>query len=1080
MKKTQKEKQSIRFFRIFGLSALLLPSMVTVSAVGVPDNREAKNPRENVFITSAEVQKSDQARKTVRGVVRDEGGDGLPGAAVAVEGSTRGVSTDMDGSYTLEVSSNEKLVISYIGMISQTVEVGDKTIIDVTLQESIGMLDEVTVVAFGKQKKGSVVASISTISPDELKIPSSNLTTALAGRMSGVIAYQRSGEPGKDNAEFFIRGVTTFGYKKDPLILIDNNESTTTELSRMQPDDIASFSILKDATATALYGSRGANGVILISTKEGREGKAKIDIRFEEAISMPTRMVEMADPVTYMQLHNEAIRTRDPLGRLMYSEHKIQNTISGVNPYVYPANDWYDMLFKDYSNNHRLNLSASGGGKIARYYLAASVINDNGVLNVDKRNNFNSNVKLNRYMLRSNVNINITPTTEAIVRLSGAFDDYKGPPEGGQRIFQIIMHTNPVLFPPYYPADEANRYTEHILFGNYDNMQYYNPYASMVRGYKEYSESQMSSQFELKQDLKFITEGLSLRAMFNTNRYSYFDVTRQYNPFYYSIGSYTKETDTYVLNPLNEEGGTDYLLYSEGPKNVNAVTYFESAVNWVRNFEEKHDVGALLVYTMRNELKGNAGNLQKSLPYRNLNLAGRVTYAYESRYMFEGNFGYNGSERFSKKERFGFFPSAGAAWAVSNEGFYSDELKGIVSNLKLKATYGLSGNDAIGTEDDRFFYLSNVNMVSGDHTSSFGTLGNNGGVSKSGISVSRYANDLITWETARKLNVTAEIGLFGEVDIQAEYFRENRNNILMDRSSIPSTMGLQAATRSNVGEAFSRGVDISVNLNHSFNKNAWVSGMANFTYAKSEFVVYEEPDYPNAPWRSHVGYSLNQNWGYIAERLFVDEEEVRNSPTQFGDYKAGDIKYKDLNGDGKITELDMAPIGYPTSPEIVYGFGLSSGYKQFDFSFFFQGLARESFWMATYNDFNNGVVDVTPFIGGQQGLLKAIADSHWSEANRDVYALWPRLSPTTITNNNRTSTWLMRDGSFLRLKSVEFGYTLPERMASKAYMSNLRIYFSGTNLLTFSKFKLWDPEMGGNGLGYPVQRVFNVGIQLGF
>ncbi|MDR2774205.1 MAG: TonB-dependent receptor [Tannerella sp.] len=1029
---------------------------------------------------SAEVLKSDQAKKTVRGVVRDEGGDGLPGAAVVIDGSTRGVSTDIDGSYSLEVSGSDKLVFSYLGMITQTIVVGDKTIIDVTLKENVGILDEVTVVAFGKQKKESVVASISTVNPAELKIPSSNLTTALAGRMSGIIAYQRSGEPGKDNAEFFIRGVTTFGYKKDPLILIDNNESTTTELSRMQPDDIASFSILKDATATALYGSRGANGVILVSTKEGREGKAKISVRFEEAFSQPTQNVEMADPITYMRLHNEAIRTRDPLGRLMYSEHKIQNTINGTNPYVYPANDWYDLLFKDYSNNHRLNFSASGGGKIARYYLAGTVINDNGMLKVDKRNNFNNNVKLNRYMLRSNVNINITPTTEAIVRLSGAFDDYKGPPEGGDRIFRIVMHTNPVLFPPYYPADEANKYTEHILFGNYDNMQYYNPYAQMVMGYKEYSESQMGAQVELKQELNFITEGLSLRAMFNTNRYSYFDVTRYYTPFYYNVGTYIKETDTYILSPLNEETGTDYLSYFEGPKNVNAVTYFESAINWVRTLDDTHDVGALLVYTMRNELKGNAGDLQRSLPYRNINLAGRITYAYESRYMFEGNFGYNGSERFSKKERFGFFPSAGLGWAVSSEGFYSEGLKEIVSNLKLKATYGLSGNDAIGDANDRFFYLSNVNMNSGAHGSSFGTFGNAGGETRYGVSVGRYANDLITWETARKLNVTAEIGLFKEIDIQAEYFRENRNNILMNRASIPSTMGLQAVTRSNVGEAFSRGVDISLNMNHSFNKNAWISGMANFTYAKSKFTVYEEPDYPNAPWRSRVGYSLNQNWGYIAERLFVDEEEVRNSPVQFGNYKAGDIKYKDLNGDGKITELDMAPVGYPTSPEIVYGFGLSGGFKQFDLSFFFQGLARESFWIATYNDWNAGVVDVTPFIGGQQGLLKAIADSHWSEANRNVYALWPRLSPTVIDNNNKTSTWLMRDGSFLRLKSVEFGYTLPERLASKAYMTNLRIYFSGTNLLTFSKFKMWDPEMGGNGLGYPVQRVFNMGIQLGF
>ena len=1065
MKKIKRRLPYCGFFRVFRYCILVF----CITGVCGAEN----------FATTVLIE--NQSRKTVKGVVREEGGDVLPGAAVAVEGSTRGVSTDIDGSYSIEVSNEEKLIFSYIGMQSQAIVVGDRNEINVALKETVGMLDEVTVVAFGRQYKKNVVASITSINPDNLKIPSSNLTTSLAGRMSGIIAQQRSGEPGKDNAEFFIRGVTTFGYKTEPLILIDNIESTSTDLARMQPDDIAQFSILKDATATALYGSRGANGVVLISTKEGREGKAKINIRFEEAFSQPTENVKMADPVTYMRLHNEAIRTRDPLGKLMYSEHKIQHTINGTNPYVYPANDWYDMLFKDFTNNHRLNFNVSGGGKVARYYLAGTVINDNGVLKVDKKNNFNNNVRLNRYMLRSNVNINITPTTEAIVRLSGAFDDYKGPPQGGDRIYYMVMHANPVLFPAYFPPDEANQYAEHILFGNYDNMQYRNPYAEMVRGYKESSESQMGAHFELKQDLGFITEGLSARALFNTSRYSYFDVVRQYDPFYYTVGTYNKETDTYILAPLNEETGTDYLSYSEGPKEVSAVTYFESALNWVRVFEDKHDVGGLLVFTMRNELRGNAGDLQKSLPYRNMNLAGRVTYAYDSRYMFEANFGYNGSERFSKKERFGFFPSAGIGWIISNEGFYGEGLRKIVNNLKLKSTYGLSGNDAIGTADDRFFYLSNVNMNSDDHRSWFGTLGNSFDTNaKRGVSVSRYANDLITWETSKKFNVTAEVGLFNRVNIQAEYFREDRSNILMDRASIPSTMGLQAVTRSNVGKAFSHGTDISVNLDHSFNKDAWVSGMANFTFAKSEFKVYEEPDYPDAPWKSHVGYSIKQEWGYIAERLFVDEEDVRNSPVQFGNYKAGDIKYKDLNGDGKITELDMAPIGYPTTPEITYGFGLSSGYKQFDFSFFFQGNARVSFWLETSNDWNNGKVDVTPFLEGQQGLLKAFADSYWSEANRDVYAMWPRLSPTVVENNQKRSTWFMRDGSFMRLKSVELGYTLPEHVASKAYIANLRVYFSGTNLLTFSKFGMWDPEMRGNGLGYPVQKVFNVGIQLGF
>jgi TonB-linked SusC/RagA family outer membrane protein len=1021
---------------------------------------------------------SQQKKETlVKGLVLDEKGNPIPGVTITIVGSTKGVITDIDGIYSIDVPSFAQLQFSFVGYETQTIEVNNQATVNIILKEKVSELEEVTVVAFGKQKKESVVGSITTINPDELKIPSSNLTTALAGRMAGIIAYQRSGEPGRDNAEFFIRGVTTFGYKKDPLILIDNNESSTEDLARMQPDDIASFSILKDATASALYGSRGANGVILVTTKEGREGKARINVRYEESISMPTQMVELADPITYMKLHNEAVRTRNPQAATPYSQNKIEHTMRGDNPYVYPANDWYNILFKDYANNHRLNFNVSGGGKIARYYLAGSIIHDSGVLKVDKKNNFNNNINLKRYMLRSNVNINITPTTEAVVRFHGSFDDYTGPIDGGTELFKRVMRTNPVLFPPYYSPDSTHIYAQHILFGNYDKGQYNNPYADMTRGYKDYTISQMNVQFELKQQLDFITKALSLRALFNTSRYSYFDVSRFYNPFYYKVASYDKIKDEYILALINEKSGTEYLDYNEGTKNITSTTYFETALDWHRIFFEEHELGGLLVFTMREQFQANAGDLQKSLPYRNISLAGRATHAYKSRYFTEFNFGYNGSERFSKKERFGFFPSIGLGWLVSNENFWSENIKKNFNKLKLKTTYGLVGNDAIGDVNDRFFYLSNVNMNNDSRSSSFGTYGNRGGYTLKGVSISRYPNDLITWEIAKKIDLGLEVGLWNDLDIQIDAFHEYRSNILMNRS-IPTTMGLQATVRANVGEASSKGIDASLSYNHSFNKNCWLSGLANFTYATSKFEVYEEPDYSETPWKSHIGYPLNQSWGYVAERLFVDEQEIRNSPTQFGDYKAGDIKYKDINKDGQITELDKVPIGYPTNPEIVYGFGLSCGWKSFDLSFFFQGLARESFFIDVQDVDNR--ISTAPFIGGQGALLKAYADSHWSESNRDLYAVWPRLSETYIVNNQQQSTWFMRDGSFLRLKSVEFGYALPQANTQKAGISNLRLYFSGTNLLTFRKFKLWDPEMGGDGLGYPVQKVFNLGIQFSF
>jgi TonB-linked SusC/RagA family outer membrane protein len=478
--------------------------------------------------------------------------------------------------------------------------------------------------------------------------------------------------------------------------------------------------------------------------------------------------------------------------------------------------------------------------------------------------------------------------------------------------------------------------------------------------------------------------------------------------------------------------------------------------------------------TRREQLNANAGDLQKSLPYRNMSTAGRFTYAFDSRYFAEFNFGYNGSERFAKKERFGFFPSAGLAYIVSNEDFWDGRIKEIVNKLKFRATYGLVGNDAIGDENDRFFYLSNVNLNDDSRGASFGTNANE---RLTGVSISRYANDLITWETATKLNVGIELNLLGKLEIQADVFSEKRKNILMTRAS-NSTSGLQANVRANVGEARSHGFDMSASYDHTFSNGIWLTGMGNFTYATSEFTVVDEPDYSATPWRSRVGTSLNQIWGLVAERLFVDEEEVRNSPTQFGDYMAGDIKYKDLNNDGQINEMDIVPMGYPTVPEIVYGFGLSGGWKRFDLSCFFQGLARESFQINAF--------DTSPFVDGQNALLKAYADDHWSEENRNVYALWPRLSPTRVENNMVGSSWVIRDGSFLRLKSVEFGYTLPISLISRVKLTNLRFYFSGTNLLTFSKFKMWDPELGGNrdangnGMGYPIQKVFNMGLQLSF
>ncbi len=1032
-------------------------------------------------VTNTVVQAESRWLK-LKGRVTDENGTPLPGASVKLKGTTKGVATDAEGIFTIDVPDNGGVLqVSFIGFQSTEIAVtkpGDG-MLTIVLKPAEGKVEEVVVVAHGRQKKTEVVGAVTTIKPAELKIPVSNLTNALAGKLAGIIAFQRSGEPGFDNADFFVRGVTTFGYRKSPLILIDNIETSTTDLARLQVDDIASFSIMKDATATALYGSKGANGVILITTKEGREGSVTMSFRAENSLSQSTRNVELADPITYMELANEAVLTRNPLGGLLYSRDKIENTRMGLDPVVFPATDWQSKLLKKSTNNQRYNLSLSGGGKLARYFISGSMNIDNGIMKVDRKSNFNSNSKIKSYSLRSNININITRTTELTARLSGSFDDYSGPLQGGADIFKQIMQSNSVLFPAYYETTAETKYVKHIMFGNSADGQFNNPYADLQRGYKQSNRFNLNAQVGMRQQLKFITEGLTARGMVNLQRNGAFSLSRAYSPFYYIAYNYDYATKGYNIRPINLEAGqsqapvgTEYLDYKEGEKTVSSDFYGELAVDYSRVFDKVHSVGGTLVGIAKSSLNGNAGSLQSSLPFRNVGISGRANYVYDGRYAFEFNFGYNGSERFDRRNRFGFFPSAGLGYTVSNERFW-EGLKHIIPKLKFRATYGLVGNDAIGDQTDRFFYLSNVNLNDGGRGMRFGTLKD---YSLAGVSISRYANSDITWEKAAKTNIALETTFFGKLNLDFDVYQERRTNILMNRSSIPTTMGLTATPRANVGKARSHGFEVAMDFSHQLSKKWWAKGMANFTYATSRFDVYEEPQYAEQN-KLHVGQSLSQQWGYIAERLFVDDLDAKNSPRQnFGPYGGGDIKYRDLNGDGRITELDQAPIGFPSTPEIVYGFGISSGYGRFDFSIFFQGLARESFWVdavATY-----------PFVGQQRQLLKVWADNHWSEDNRNIYAVWPRLSvletedEVKASNNTQKSTWFMRNGALLRIKSAEIGFTLPDQLMRRLRLNNARFYINGVNLFTFSKFNLWDVEMGGNGLGYPIQRVVNAGVNL--
>lgn len=1056
----------------------------SVSIISAPEGDAAKK----------NMREAPAADITVTGNVNDSKGQNLPGVTVAVVDNPKlGTVTDANGNFVLTVKEGAVLRISSIGYASQnfTITQNNKAL-KVVLQEDIKRAEEVVITAFGKkERKEAVVGSVTTVKPADLKIPASNLTAALGGQAAGIIAYQPTGQPGQDNAQFFIRGVTTFGYKVDPLILIDNIELSTNDLARLNVDDIASFSILKDASATALYGARGANGVILVNTKEGKMGKLAINARLENSISQNTQSLQIADPVTYMNLFNEATLTRDPTQALPFNQDKVNNTLNtinkapGYNPYVYPAVDWLKTLLKDRTNTQRGNMSMSGGSPLARYYIAGSYSLDHGNLREDRNNNNSNNIKFQNYQLRSNVNLNITKTTEVILRFSGNFSSYQGPltTDGtfNSDVYNLALHTSPVLFPAYYPADSANLGTKHILFGapqgTFNSIPFNNPYALLLRGHKTSAESRVLAQLELNQKLDVVTRGLNFHGLFETNRYSYFDANLGYKPFYYNVASYDRKSDIYTLNWLNQNPGDaiEYLEYFPGAPIINTNTYIQGNLDYGRQFGD-HNVSGTLVVTRQQVVYSNASKLVDALPHRNMGLAGRAAYNYKRKYYVEFNFGYNGSERFSEQHRYGFFPTIGGGWLISEEKFFKPLLN-TFDRLKVRGSYGLVGNDAIS--DRRFFYTSNVNLAGGGGAE----FGVNRGYSRPGVSIQNYADPNVTWETSKQLNLALEVTTLKYLNITAEYYNYNRYNILQKRSYIPTTSGLEADIYANLGKANSKGIDLSADYKRQVGKDLLISARGNFTLASGKYTYFEEPNYPE-PWRHTAGHPIRAGYGYIADRLFVDDAEAQSSPSQIFSAtgkapKGGDIKYRDLNNDGVIDQRDQAFIGYPQVPEIIYGFGLSTQYKNFDLSLFFQGQARVSFFIDP-NKVSPFVQSNQEYIYGNTQLLEQFANSHWSENNQDIYALYPRMgvNRNDIENNLQASTWWLRDGAYMRLKSAELGYTLPVRLTNRLHLQKCRFYFNGLNLLTWTQFKLWDPELGGNGFAYPIQKVYNMGVNI--
>jgi TonB-linked SusC/RagA family outer membrane protein len=1063
LKKREASNTSFRQSSVFLCLFLLSFAPYTLATPGekIPDRLEVQ-----------------QSRKRITGVVTESHGDPLPGVTVQVLGRQGGVITDAEGRYTIEAAPNEELRFQFVGMKPQTISVGNLTTLNVVMVEDVELLDEVTITAFATQKKESIVSSIETISPKQLRVPSSNLTTALAGRLAGVISYQRSGEPGNDNAQFFVRGVTTFGYASSPLILLDGFEVSSTDLARVDPDNIEQFAVLKDATAAALYGSKGANGVIMVTTKKGVAGKPKISFRADARLSAPTKVLETVDGVTYMNLYNEAQFNDNPLLEPYYSAQKIQNTIDNLNEYAYPNLDWYDIMFKPNTVNQHYNLNITGGGTVVKYYLSVSYDKDTGILRDNKLNNFKNNISIDRFNILTNVTMDLTPTTKMDINMNSIFENFTGPLDNTNEIFASVVATNPVEFPKFYLPDEKTAFVKHTLFGSDATGSMVNPFARMVRGYKDGSMGRITSQFSIDQDMDAILEGLMARAKVSIKSDNRYENYRSYDPYLYNIKSYDEFTDTYVLQQVHK--GTDALGNPTITRDGEFRVYMEGGLTYANSFNEMHDISGLLIYTQ--EESKNTGiyrpedqTIQRTLPQRNQGLRARLNYGFLQRYLAEVSLTYTGSEKFDKSHRWGVFPAFGVGYILSNEPFWSS-LENTLPNLKLKYSWGRVGNDQIAGAADRFFFLSDISSGGGyrwgkDFNSYYG-----------GFNINRYANPMITWEIAQKQNIGFEVDIFRNRTLKLilEYFTEDRKQIYQARANLPATMGLTSNVYGNVGAVKSAGWDGSIDLNHSFNKDAWITGRFNFTFAQNEYVENEEPEY-RWPYLSDIGWPINTWKGYIAERLFIDQADVDNSPRQeLGSIpQAGDIKYKDINGDGRVNSDDQVHIGYPTVPEINYGFGLSGGYKNFDLSCFFQGQDRVSFFIDP-NARRDDRFGIAPF-ADHRGALKIIADDHWNPNNPVSHAFWPRLSATVNQNNSQqNSTWWLRNGRFLRLKTLEIGYTFPEKWYRPIPFSLVRLYFTGQNLFNLSEFKLWDPEMGGNGLAYPLQRVYNVGLNVTF
>ena len=1022
-----------------------------------------------------------QNKRKISGRVTDIKGEPLIGVNVTVDGDANGSITNMDGLYEIFVTKKSVVLkFTYIGFKTSEIRTNASTnIYDVTLEEQVNELEETVIVGYGTQRKISNIGAQSSMKMEDIKTPSASLTTTLAGRLAGVVAVQRTGEPGKDAADIWIRGISTPN-TSSPLVLVDGVERSFNDID---PEDIESLTTLKDASATAVYGVRGANGVILIKTKPGKVGKPTVSADYYESFTRFTKMVDLADGITYMNAANEAMRNDGIATK--YTEDQIRNTIAGKDPYLYPNVDWLKEIFNDWGHNRRVNVNVRGGSEKVAYYASVSYFNETGMTVTDKNiDTYDSKMKYSRYNFTTNLNIDVTPTTKVEIGAQGYLGEGNYPAISSADLYNAAMSISPVEYPKMFFVNG-----EAYVPGTSTNNNFNNPYSQATRrGYDNLTKNQIYSNLRVTQDLDMLTKGLKLTTMYAFDVYNEIHVHQDRAESTYNF------LDTSVPYDMNGQPilqriyeGSNVLSYKQETSG-NKKTYLEASLNYDRTFNDDHRVSALFLFNQQSKLLYPKGTLEDAIPYRMMGIAGRATYSWKDRYFAEFNIGYNGAENFSPKHRFGTFPAFGVGWVVSNEKFWQP-LSKAVSFLKIRYTDGKVGNSEVS--DRRFMYLDQM-KENGDYGYKFGP----NGTKWSGYETVNMAVDLI-WEESRKQDLGIDLKLFNDdLSIVFDLFKERRENILLKREhSIPSFLGYNtSAPYGNIGIIENKGFDGTIEYNKRINKDWVIALRGNVTFNKDKWIQGELPE-QKYEWMNQYGHNINGVKGYVAEELFTQAEiddmarweslsdankAITPKPfaSQFGTVKAGDIKYKDLNNDGQIDAYDQTYISRGDVPTTVYGFGFTVGWKDLSVGMMFQGVAGAERVLngSSVNPFNGG--------GGSGNLYSNIGD-RWTEENPDQNAFYPRLSygseTTSNINNFQKSTWWVRNMNFLRLKTLQLSYNLPKPWVNKVHLKNAAVYVMGTNLFTLSRFKLWDPELNtDNGASYPNTTSYSVGINFTF